>query len=356
MPRQRDVGVGASALVREVAIDGRARAVPVAPVDAVRDVAVARQDAGLPPPPRRRADLAKSEVTNTLWNVLPTGRRRRQYAALDSLVGETNEVGAEFRAANDAAISVGAEVVRDDRAVALTQLRLKRLVPAAEWVYVLFYGDGELWRRRCFERMEAAKALNRTVDDLLSRVGEAEAEAVRAAEAARLGESLRRQADEALNAAAPDFCDAALMDVLVRFWWYDPIGAPAEAAARGAQPDGRRRPGDLAAADGAAPSKATSFLPTRSRRPRGPPSSASSAARTSTASNGCGTPTPPFSSRPRSPSRAARSSGTRSAPARSRPLAAWRGAPPASASARSARRCRRRRVARLRAAEPRAPL
>ena len=27
------------------------------------------------------------------------------------------------------------------------------------------------------------------------------------------------------HAAAPDFCDAALMDVLVRFWWYDSIGA-----------------------------------------------------------------------------------------------------------------------------------
>ena len=81
--------------------------------------------------------------------------------------------------------------------------------------------------------MEAAKALNRTVDDLLRRVGEAEAEAapaavpaaLPAAEVARLGEALRRQADEALNAAAPDFCDAALMDVLVRFWWYDSIGA-----------------------------------------------------------------------------------------------------------------------------------
>ena len=186
------------------------------------------KDAGLPPPPRRRRNTTtKSEVTNTLWNVLTdwTEAISLQYAALDSLVGETNEVGAEFRAANDAAISVGAEVVLGDRAVALTQLRLKRLVPAAEWVYVLFYGDGELWRRRCFERMEAAKALNRTVDDLLSRVGEAEAEAVPAAEVARLGESLRRQADEALNAAAPDFCDAALMDVLVRFWWYDSIGA-----------------------------------------------------------------------------------------------------------------------------------
>ena len=186
------------------------------------------KDAGLPPPPRRRRNTTtKSEVTNTLWNVLTdwTEAISLQYAALDSLVGETNEVGAEFRAANDAARSVGAEVVLGDRAVALTQLRLKRLVPAAEWVYVLFYGDGELWRRRCFERMEAAKALNRTVDDLLSRVGEAEAEAVPAAEVARLGESLRRQADEALNAAAPDFCDAALMDVLVRFWWYDSIGA-----------------------------------------------------------------------------------------------------------------------------------
>ena len=61
--------------------------------------------------------------------------------------------------------------------------------------------------------MEAAKALNRTVDDLLRRVGEAEAAAapaavpaaVPAAEVARLGEALRRQADEALNAAAPDF-------------------------------------------------------------------------------------------------------------------------------------------------------
>ena len=194
------------------------------------------KDAGLPPPPRRRRNTTtKSEVTNTLWNVLTdwTEAISLQYAALDSLVGETNEVGAEFRAANDAAISVGAEVVLGDRAVALTQLRLKRLVPAAEWVYVLFYGDGELWRRRCFERMEAAKALNRTVDDLLRRVGEAEAEAapaaapaaVPAAEVARLGEALRRQADEALNAAAPDFCDAALMDVLVRFWWYDSIGA-----------------------------------------------------------------------------------------------------------------------------------
>ena len=186
------------------------------------------KDAGLPPPPRRRRNTTtKSEVTNTLWNVLTdwTEAISLQYAALDSLVGETNEVGAEFRAANDAAISVGAEVVLGDRAVALTQLRLKRLVPAAEWVYVLFYGDGELWRRRCFERMEAAKALNRTVDDLLRRVDEAEAEAVPAAEVARLGEALRRQADEALNAAAPDFCDAALMDVLVRFWWYDSIGA-----------------------------------------------------------------------------------------------------------------------------------
>ena len=88
------------------------------------------KDAGLPPPPRRRRNTTtKSEVTNTLWNVLTdwTEAISLQYAALDSLVGETNEVGAEFRAANDAAISVGAEVVLGDRAVALTQLRLKRL-------------------------------------------------------------------------------------------------------------------------------------------------------------------------------------------------------------------------------------
>ena len=72
------------------------------------------KDAGLPPPPRRRRNTTtKSEVTNTLWNVLTdwTEAISLQYAALDSLVGETNEVGAEFRAANDAAISVGAEVV-----------------------------------------------------------------------------------------------------------------------------------------------------------------------------------------------------------------------------------------------------
>ena len=187
--------------------------------------------ASAPPPPSPSgaagsSGLSTGDLAGSLSGVLAdwTTAITLQYDTYERVLGDA--AGGEFHAAASEAARLGARVVLGDRDVALTLLRLKRLTPAAELLQTLVgWEDGESFRRRAYARMEEAQRL----DAAATALSACAAAGAPHAELARLSAEVRRCAGAQQGAAASDYCDAVLAEMLWRFWCFERIG-PAERA------------------------------------------------------------------------------------------------------------------------------
>jgi pheromone shutdown protein TraB len=192
-----------------------------------------------PPPPPSSSGAAGSDdsslgnLASSLSGVLAdwTTAISLQYDTYERVLGDA--AGGEFHAAASEAARLGARVVLGDRDVGLTLLRLKRLTPPAELLQTLLgWEDGESFRRRAYERMEEAQRLDAAATALSACAAAGERTAP--AELGRLSAEVRRCAGAQQGAAASDFCDAVLAEMLWRFWCFERIGPPERARLRAA--------------------------------------------------------------------------------------------------------------------------
>jgi pheromone shutdown protein TraB len=192
-----------------------------------------------PPPPPSSSGAAGSDdsslgnLASSLSGVLAdwTTAISLQYDTYERVLGDA--AGGEFHAAASEAARLGARVVLGDRDVGLTLLRLKRLTPPAELLQTLLgWEDGESFRRRAYERMAEAQRLDAAATALSACAAAGERTAP--AELGRLSAEVRRCAGAQQGAAASDFCDAVLAEMLWRFWCFERIGPPERARLRAA--------------------------------------------------------------------------------------------------------------------------
>lgn len=154
-----------------------------------------------------------------------------QYSALDGLT--MPRAGGEFRAAAEAAKSVGASVVLADRTVDLTTLRLRRLTPISEVLMTMVFDmDVEWTERQALERHANALALQSSSSALAEAIRSPLDDPTREAKLSAAHAAIAEHAARAVEAAIPGFADAAMIGLIRRFWYKEIIGEAERAKLR----------------------------------------------------------------------------------------------------------------------------
>lgn len=125
-----------------------------------------------------------------------------QYSSIERLTDD-GITGAEFRAAAEEAVVIGARLVLGDRDARLTQRRLRLLVPTSELLLSLIWEDPSWTRERAYTSMQIARELQATSTALARAVARADEEGHR--ECVVVAAALEKLANEALEAATPRY-------------------------------------------------------------------------------------------------------------------------------------------------------